>query len=110
MALAAQAFGKIAEALAGPEQWRLRVAARRRFDQRAQIVEQAGIGLGRRLVASARPADTVRIGRLAAAQFGESPSNRAAGDARRSPHRHDPAASRGTSLRPRKEPPPSLVE
>ena len=65
----AQAPAELAQALACPQQRRLRVAPRLRLDQATQIVEQARIGLAHRLAPAARAANSCHIGRLAGAQF-----------------------------------------
>ena len=67
MAHGAQRFAELAQALAGPQQRRLRVAARCRLDQRAQIVDEFRIGFARRLAAAARPAHARHIDHFAAA-------------------------------------------
>jgi hypothetical protein len=88
----------------------LRIAARLRFDQHAQIIEQARIRLAQRLATAARPADPLRSGRVARTQFGQSTSDRAARDARGTHHRADPAMTRRSRLGRRKTPPPAFVK
>jgi hypothetical protein len=88
----------------------LRIAARLRFDQHAQIIEQAGIRLAHRLATAARPAYPLRIRRLTRAQFGQSTSDRAARDACGTHDRNDPAMPGRRRLRCCKTPPPALVE
>ena len=55
-------FGQIAQAAAGPQQWRLRVAPCRRFRQAAQLGQQARIGRRQFLAPTAQTAHQ-QIGR-----------------------------------------------
>ena len=88
-----EGHGQRARAQAGPPQRRLRIAGRRRFDQRVQVAQQRGLVRGRPLPPSAGLAHPV-AGKGASASSsvsprlivaGESPVARAtSGDARRS--------------------------
>ena len=75
---AAQARGEFAQTLARPKQRRLRIPARRRLDQRTQIIEQARIHLAQRLASAARPAHAVHILYLPSTQFAQPTTDRAA--------------------------------
>jgi len=75
MAHCPQRLGQIAQAAAGPQQRRLRIAARCRFDQTPQIGQQRGVGLGQLLAPAARAAHAPRrrdAGRVVK-QFGQAP-------------------------------------
>ncbi len=110
MAHVAQPLAELAQALAGPQQRRLRVATGRGLDQGAQVLDQAGIARHLRSAASAGPADALRVDRLAAAQFGERATDRAARQPGRSGHRRDAAMPRGERLGGGKSAPPALIE
>ncbi len=88
----------------------MRIAARLRFDQRAQIIEQALVHIAQWLATAACPAYPLHIRRLIRTQFGQSTPDRAARDARGARDRADPAMSSRRRLRCRKTPPPALVE
>ena len=106
----AQALAELAQALASPQQRRLRIAPRLRLDQRAQIIEQARIRLAQRLATTARPAYPLHIGRFTRAQFGQSTSDRATRDARGTHDRNNPAMSGRRRLGCRETPPSALVQ
>ena len=73
-------FGQIAQAAAGPQQWRLRVAPCRRFHQAAQVGQQSRIGRCQFLAPTPRTAHPprciadARIGH----QFGQTTNDGAA--------------------------------
>ena len=106
----AQAPAELTQALASPQQWRLRIAARLRLDQRAQIIEQARIRLAQRPATAAWPAHAVTSERLACAQFGQSTSDGAARNTCSARDRTDPTTPSRFRLDRRKTPPPALVE
>ena len=106
----AQALAELAQALACPQQRRLRIAPRLRLDQSTQIVEQARIGLAHGLAPAARAANSSHIGRLAGAQFPQATTDRAARNSCRAIDRPDPAKARRHSLGCRKAPPSAFVE
>jgi hypothetical protein len=93
----AQARTELAPALAGPQQRRLRIAARLRLDQQAKIVEQARIGLTQRLTTTARPAHAVTSRDLSRAQFGQAAPNCAARDPRDARYRAHPPRPAATA-------------
>jgi hypothetical protein len=105
-----QPLAELAQALAGPQERRLWIAARLRLDQRAQIIEQARIRLAQRLATTPRSAHPLRIDRLAGTQFVERPTNGAARQARGTRHRCNTTAARRHRLGRRKPPPTPLVE
>jgi hypothetical protein len=110
MAHVAQALAELAQALASPQQRRLRIAARLWLDQRAQIIKQTRIRLAQKLTTTARPAYPLHIRRFARAQFRQSTTDRATRDARGAHHRNNPAMSGRRRLGCRKTPPPALVK
>ena len=89
MAECPQPVGKLAQALGRPQQRRLRIAARHRLNQLAQVLEQAWVRDRERLAAATWPANTPSFWHNCAAQIGQASSNRAArnpGDARHRAH------------------------
>ena len=110
MAHGAQTLAELTQALASPQQRRLRIAARARFDQRAQIINQARIRLAQRLTTAARPAYPFHVRPLAGPQFGQPTSDRAARDTRGTHDRDNPAVPGRCRLGCRKPPPSPLVE
>jgi hypothetical protein len=91
MALRLKLLCQPADALACPAQRRLRVAARRRLDQPAQIRQQRCI-LGCRHLAAAGAANPIWFRRVR--QFLQAAPDRARCDPRGGRHRRDPAATR----------------
>jgi hypothetical protein len=78
MAKFTQSSGQLAQALRRPQQRRLRIAAGRRFNQAAQIIEQRRILDRQRLASAARPPYPIRLGRRAVPQFEKLAPDRAA--------------------------------
>jgi hypothetical protein len=83
---------------------RLRITARRRLDQRTQIIEQARIRLAQRLASAAWPAHAVHIRYLPSAQFAQPATDRAARQACGAHDSADAAASRCYCLGRRQTP------
>jgi hypothetical protein len=106
----AQPARQLAQALAGPQKRRLRIAARLRFDQRTQIIQKARIRLAQRLAPSAQPACPPRFRPLIGPQFGQSAADRAARNARGACDRTDPAIPGRRRFGRRKPPKPTLIE
>ena len=96
MALRLQRLGQPSHALAGPSQWRLRIPARRRFDQRFEIREQARVLGNRRLAPRPRPPDP--LGRLILRQFLQTAPDRARRHAGCRRHRGNATISRSKRL------------
>jgi len=105
-----QPRGQVAQALSRPLERCFRVAAGRRLDQVAQIVEQARVGGGERLAPAARPANPPRLRRHRIAQLGQASPDRAARNAGDARHRTDAAGSGRLRLGRRKAPPAPLIE
>jgi hypothetical protein len=106
----AQALAEFAQALAGPKQWRLRIAARVGLDEPAQIVDEAGVCRGQRLASAARTPHPINLACVPRAQFVQTASDRAArktGDPR---HHGYAAPSRSLRLGRRKTPQSALVQ
>ena len=100
-----QFLGQPPGALAGPAQRRLRIATRRRFDQRLQRCKQLRIVLGQQVVAH-RQAGGSASPRATAAKAGRSSSAKPGGDRRpRQPcgsrHRRDAALAKAPRFRGR---------
>src|SRR6202051_1742279 len=106
----AQALAELAQALASPQQRRLRCASRLWLDQRAQVIEQACIRLAQRLATPAHPAHSLHIWRFASTQFGQPTSDRATRTAVGAHHRNTPAMSGRRRLGARKTPSPAFIE
>jgi hypothetical protein len=111
-----QRLRQAAHALAGPPQRRLRITARRRFDQGLEIGEQLWVLGDRSLASRARSPNPLRRARpresrrLVLRQFFQAPPDRA----RRNPGRHrdrrDPAITRGECLRRRDQTTAPFIE
>ena len=96
VALLLQRRGQSAHALAGPPQRRLRIAPRRRFDQRLEIRDQCRVLDDRRLASRSRPPNPLR--RFVLRQFLQTPPDRARRHARCHRHRGNAAISRSKRL------------
>src|SRR5204862_2000753 len=110
MAKLTQPGSQLAQALRRPQQRSLGIAARRRLDQTAQIIQQRRILGHKRLAATTGPPHAITIYRLAAAQLDKSASNRAARHASALGNRQDPAMPRSQRLRRRKPATPALIK
>jgi hypothetical protein len=110
MAHVAQALRNLAQALAGPQQRRLRIAACLRLDQRPQIIDQFGIGFGERLAAAAMPTHAAAVRRVTRRHLVQTAADRAASDPGRAHHRGDTPWTRRDGLGCRKTTPALLVQ
>jgi hypothetical protein len=91
-----QRLRQAAHALAGPPQWRFRVTACRRLNQRLEIREQRWILADRSLASSSRSPNPLRG--LVLRQFLQAPPDRARRNASRHRDRRDPPITRGERL------------
>ena len=99
-----------AQALARPAQRRLRIAPRRRLDQRLQIRNQRGILGNRRLAPPAQAPNTPHQQILADRQLLQATADRTRRHTGRRRHRSNPAIPRRNRLRGRNQAPPTFVE
>src|SRR6478672_7282846 len=97
-----------AHALARPEQRRLRIAARGRLNQRAEIRKQRRILRNMPLAPTTAAPNAIQFARPR--QFSQATPNRARSNPRRHRHRRDPAIARGRCLRRRNHTPTALVQ
>src|ERR1700736_5313014 len=105
-----QAAGQVAQAFGCPQQWPLRITARRRFDQGTQIVEQARVRFGKRLAPRPRPPHSASRWSIGAIQFGQAAANRAARYSGDPGYGLDAAKPRRARFRRRKPSPPALIK
>ena len=108
--LGLQFLGQPPQALACPAQRRLRVAARTRLNQRAQIAQQRCILHHRRLAPAARAPNPIQIGWLRRRQLSQSPPDRARRNAGCRRYRSDPAIAGRRRFGRRYQPPSAFVE
>ena len=89
----AQALAEVAQALAGPEQWRLRIAARIGLDERAQILDEVGVCCGQPLEPVAWTPHSIGVAGAPNARLVQSAPDRAARKTRDplTPRLHRPA-------------------
>ncbi len=106
----AQALAEVAQALAGPEQWRLRIAARIGLDERAQILDEVGVCCGQPLAPTAWMTHSIGVAGAPNAQLVQSAPDRAARKTRDPRHRGYTAPPRRLRLCRRKTSQRALVQ
>jgi hypothetical protein len=109
MALRAQFGGEPTQALAGPAQRRLGIAALGRLNQNQQSLQQLRIAFHQRLAAAAAAANLSRGQLLVPGQLVQPTTDRAGRNPGRARHRRDPTIAGSPGLRRRKNAPTSFV-
>src|SRR6202521_5295047 len=100
--------GELAQAFAGPAQRRHRLAARRRFDQRIEVIKKLRVYLNKRLATAARASNATFFERCR--QVLQAPPDRTRRTSRNTRDGGNPAIARGLRFARRKKTPASFVE
>ena len=110
VALVVEFVSQFTHALAGPAQWRFRIATTQRFNQLLQVVQQGRVLGDRPLAPAAGAADPHGRGGVWRSQFLKTIGDGLPRDTRRTGHRRDAAITQGLGFSGRIQPPQSFVQ